>query len=142
MSGVDVAERPRPEPSDLTRPFWDAAREHRLVRQVCDDCGRSFFTPQIACPSCLSTAWTWTPSTGRGTVYSATVVHRAPYPGFTSPYHVVMVDLEEDWTMLSNLVGTGDHPVALGSAVEVDWLALDDEITLPVFRPADEGSGR
>jgi uncharacterized OB-fold protein len=142
VSAVDAGARPRPDPTALTRPLWDAAREHRLVRQVCDDCGRNVFTPQIACPACLSTALSWRESSGRGTVYSATVVHRAPYPGFTSPYHVAMVDLEEGWTMLSNVLGTGEHPVAIDTPVAVDWLQLDDEITLPVFRPADAEGAR
>lgn len=135
--------RPRPDPSPLTEPFWAAARERRLVRPYCPDCDRSFFTPQIACPRCLSTAWEYRESSGRGTVYSATVVHRAPYPGFTSPYHVAIVDLDEGWQMLSNVVdpdasreagGVGAKPVPIGTRVTVDWLPLDERIVLPVFR--------
>jgi uncharacterized OB-fold protein len=138
--------RPRPQPSPLTEPFWAAARERRLVRPYCPACDRSFFTPQIACPRCLSTEWEYRESSGRGVVYSATVVHRAPYPGFTSPYHVAIVDLEEGWQMLSNVVavaetagadgggGVNGRPVPIGSAVTVDWLPLDERIVLPVFR--------
>lgn len=134
--------RPRPDPSPLTEPFWAAARERRLVRPYCPACDRSFFTPQIACPRCLSTAWEYRESSGRGTVYSATVVHRAPYPGFTSPYHVAIVDLDEGWQMLSNVVGdaadasaeAGTTAVPIGTRVVVDWLPLDERIVLPVFR--------
>ncbi len=135
--------RPRPDPSPLTEPFWAAARERRLVRPYCPACDRSFFTPQIACPRCLSTEWEYRESSGRGTVYSATVVHRAPYPGFTSPYHVAIVDLDEGWQMLSNVVdpnasdgvgGVGGKPVPIGTRVTVDWLPLDERIVLPVFR--------
>lgn len=139
--------RPRPDPSPLTEPFWAAARERRLVRPYCPACDQSFFTPQIACPRCLSTEWEYRESDGRGTVYSATVVHRAPYPGFTSPYHVAIVDLDEGWQMLSNVVGVaassgadevdggvGGTPIAIGTRVAVDWLPLDERIVLPVFR--------
>lgn len=134
--------RPRPDPSPLTEPFWAAARERRLVRPYCPACDRSFFTPQIACPRCLSTEWQYRESSGRGVVYSATVVHRAPYPGFTSPYHVAIVDLDEGWQMLSNVVGdaadahsgTGATAVPIGTRVTVDWLPLDERIVLPVFR--------
>lgn len=135
--------RPRPDPSPLTEPFWAAARERRLVRPYCPACDRSFFTPQIACPRCLSTAWEYRESSGRGVVYSATVVHRAPYPGFTSPYHVAIVDLEEGWSMLTNIVAApgardadrlGGRPVPIGAPVTVDWLPLDERIVLPVFR--------
>lgn len=133
--------RPRPDPSPLTEPFWAAARERRLVRPYCGACDQSFFTPQLACPRCLSTEWEYRESSGRGTVYSATVVHRAPYPGFTSPYHVAIVDLDEGWSMLSNLVGPAvtecpdpAEPVPIGTPVVVDWLPLDERIVLPVFR--------
>ncbi|MFA4926937.1 MAG: OB-fold domain-containing protein [Patulibacter sp.] len=132
--------RPRPDPSPLTEPFWAAAAERRLVRPYCAACDQSFFTPQIACPRCLSTEWEYRESSGRGTVYSATVVHRAPYPGFTSPYHVAIVDLDEGWQMLSNIVADDDAdaasgtPVPIGTRVAVDWLPLDERIVLPVFR--------
>jgi uncharacterized OB-fold protein len=125
----------RPQPSELTAPFWTAAREHVLVRPVCAACGRSFFTPQIACPACLSTEWAYEPSSGRGTVYSATVVHRAPFPGLATPYQVAIVDLEEGWSMLSNIVDSPEAPAPIGTAVEVAWVDVDDELTLPAFRP-------
>ncbi|MBF6621578.1 MAG: OB-fold domain-containing protein [Patulibacter sp.] len=132
-----------PEPSELTEPFWAAARERRLVRPCCNACGASFFTPQIACPRCLSTDWAYRESGGRGTVYSATVVHRAPYPGFTSPYHVAIVDLDEGWSMLTNIIDTGDgdagaRAVPIGARVAVDWLPLDERIVLPVFRTIED----
>lgn len=131
--------RPRPDPSPLTEPFWAAARERRLVRPYCPACDHSFFTPQIACPRCLSTDWEYRESSGRGVVYSATVVHRAPYPGFTSPYHVAIVDLEEGWQMLTNIVDVaGADSVAIGAPVTVDWLPLDERIVLPVFRTTQD----
>jgi uncharacterized OB-fold protein len=148
IDAESAALRPRPEPSPLTAPFWAAAAERRLVRPYCPACDASFFTPQIACPRCLSTEWEYRESSGRGTVYSATVVHRAPYPGFTSPYHVAIVDLDEGWQMLTNVVGPGaggvggvggplTHAVPIGTRVTVDWLPLDERIVLPVFRPTD-----
>lgn len=142
MPVVLVGERPRPTPSPLTEPFWAAARRHVLVRPCCNSCGHNFFTPQIACPHCLSQDWQYRESTGRATVYSATVVHRAPYPGFETPYHVAIVDLEEGWQMLTNIVGVGDGAVPIGTAVQVDWLPLSDEIVLPVFRLADSEGAR
>lgn len=130
-----VAGRPRPEPSELTAPFWEAAREHVLVRPVCGACGKSFFTPQIACPACLSLDWAYQRSDGRGTVYSATVVYRAPFPGLTTPYQVAIVDLSEGWSMLTNVVDSPELPTPIGTEVEVAWLDVDAELTLPVFRP-------
>ncbi len=126
------------EASWLTRPFWEAAREGVLVRPVCDRCGRSFFTPQIACPFCGSLRWTYVPSTGRGAVYSHTTVHRAPGPEFTPPYVVAVVDLDEGWSMLTNVVGCDPAAVAIGMRVEVTWRRFPQEPArppLPAFRP-------
>lgn len=109
-----------PEHGPLTAPFWEAAARGELVRPVCGDCGRSFFTPQVCCPFCLSEMWSYVPSSGRGVVYSATVAHRAPLPGFEAPYQVAIVDLQEEgWHMLCNLTGPGPTPI--GTAVRVTF---------------------
>ena len=128
--------RPRPDPSELTAEFWAAARRHELVRPRCHACGASFFTPQVACPACLSPSWSYARSSGRGTVYSATVVHRAPLAGLETPYQVAIVDLEEGWSMLTNIVDADTVPTAIGTPVEVAFLDVDSDLTLPAFRPA------
>jgi hypothetical protein len=130
---VSAATRPLPAPTEIGAPFWEAADVGRLVRPLCDSCGRSFFSPQVACPNCLSTSWTWTDSDGRGVLYSSTVVHRGPTPGFPVPYELAIVDLDEGWSMLTNLVG-GEGPTPLGTRVEVEFLDLEDGHRLPVFR--------
>lgn len=137
---MEAAARPRPQPSALTEAFWEAARRHVLVRPRCAACGRSFFVPQAVCTHCLSPDWAYEPSTGRGVVYSATVGHRAPYPGIEAPFHLAVVDLEEGWSMLTNLVDAGPGPVPVGTRVRVAWVDLDDTCTLPVFTP-DEDAG-
>ncbi|MDN5860783.1 MAG: OB-fold domain-containing protein [Pseudonocardia sp.] len=115
----------------LTAGFWSAAARRELVRPVCRDCGRSFFTPQVACPGCLSEDWTYEVSSGRGRVYSATTVHKAPSPEFTAPFAVGIVDLDEGWSMLAGLVG--DPRPAIGAAVEVTWVAHGGRL-VPAFR--------
>jgi uncharacterized protein len=127
------ASRPRPSASPLTEPFWEAARRHELVRPVCRACGKSFFTPQIACPHCTSEEWDYRVSSGRGVVYSATLVHRAPFDGFDVPYELAIIDLAEGWSMLGNIAGDGT-PTSIGTPVEVDWIAIGDGVELPVFR--------
>jgi uncharacterized OB-fold protein len=129
--------RPAPVAGELTRPFWDAATRETLVRQVCGSCGRSFFTPRLACPHCLSEDWAWTESAGRGTLYSFTVCHRAPEPGFEVPYVLAIVDLEEGWSMLANVVDCDPALLHGGLPVDVTWLRLEGGATLPAFRPRD-----
>src|SRR4051794_32422620 len=88
----------------FTRPFWDAAEQHRLVYPYCGRCSRSFFTPQLVCPGCQRSDWEWRTSSGQGTVYSHTTVHRAPVEGFETPYVLAIVDLVEGWSMLTTIV--------------------------------------
>lgn len=114
----------------LTEGFWSAATRRVLVRPVCGDCGRNFFTPQIACPACLSENWAYEPSSGRGTVYSATVVHKSPGPGFAVPFGLGIVDLEEGWSMLATLIG--ERVPAIGAPVAVTWVERAGR-TLPAF---------
>ena len=130
-----AVERPLPAPTLLTEPFWTAARNHILVRPVCDDCGGSFVTPQVICPHCLSECWTYQESSGLGTVYSATVVHRSPSPALSAPYELAIVDLDEGWHMLANIVDNGAGPIQIGTAVEVTWVVIDEHWTFPAFRP-------
>jgi uncharacterized OB-fold protein len=118
----------------LTAEFWSAAAERILVRPVCADCGRNFFSPQIACPACLSENWAYRPSSGRGMVYSATVVHKPPSPGFEVPFRLAVVDLDEGWSMLANLVeGPDERLPEFGAAVELTWIARGERL-LPAFR--------
>ncbi|HET6971874.1 MAG TPA: Zn-ribbon domain-containing OB-fold protein [Phenylobacterium sp.] len=124
------------QPSYLTRPFWDAAKEGRLVFQRCGACGKPFFRPEVACPHCFSQSWAWEESAGRGTLYSFSVSHRPPTPAFTAPFIFASVDLDEGWSMFSNLVGLGVDDPRIGMALQVSFHRLSEELTLPLFRPA------
>jgi hypothetical protein len=135
MIEASPSERPRPSASELTRPFWDHAGRRELVRQRCSVCGTSFFTPKMACPSCLSVEWTWVQSPGEGTVYSYTVCHRPPGPGFDVPYVLAIVDLKDGWSLLTNIVGCDAAEVSIGMEVRLAWLELDASTLLPVFEP-------
>jgi uncharacterized OB-fold protein len=77
----------------------------------------------------------WERCTGRGTVYSYTVMHRAPFPGADVPSILVIVELDEGHTMLSRLVECDPAAVAVDTAVEVVFVPQTDAISLPLFRP-------
>ena len=127
---------PLPRPTDLSKPHWDGCREGVLRVQRCRDCGTHVFIPQPVCTSCLGHALDWIESTGRGSVYSFTRVHRPAHPAFEVPYVVAIIALEEDWYMLTNLVDCPIDAVEIGMPVEVTFQKMSDEITLPMFRPA------
>ena len=117
----------------LTGEFWAAVDRRELVRPVCAGCGRSHFTPQVVCPHCQSSDWTYQPSSGLGTVYSHTTIHRPPDPSFEAPYTLAIVDLDEGWSMLSWLI---DSPApVIGQRVAVTFVPGADGELLPAFAP-------
>ena len=126
---------PLPRPTALSRPHWDGCKAGVLRVQRCRDCGQFVFIPQPICTRCQAAALDWVESTGRGVVYSYTVVHRPPRPAFAAPYVVAIVELAEGWHMLTNLVDVAPEAVAVGMPVEVAFRPVSDEITLPYFRP-------
>ena len=135
MSGV----RPLPQPSVLTRSFWEAAGRRVLVHPRCAGCGQSFFPPHEVCPRCREASWSWHESAGRGTLYSFSVVHRAPQPGFTTPYVIAVVDLDEGFDLMTNLVGVDPDAISIGQRVRVAWEPVGD-VVLPVFEPDPEAT--
>ena len=132
MSGAGI---PLPRPTRLSRPHWEGCREGVLRVQRCRACGQFVFIPQPICTRCQADALDWVASSGRGVVYSYTVVHRPPRPAFAAPYVVAIVELEEGWHMLSNLVDVAPDAVHVGMPVAVRFRAMSDAITLPYFGP-------
>lgn len=129
--------KPRPRIDTVSRGFWDNARAHRLSVQRCDDCGDVHFPGSPVCPKCLSEAQSWVPVSGRGTLLSWVRFHRAYWDGFRTdlPYLVALVGLEEGPMLVSNIVGATPEDLTIGMGVEVVFEAVDDDLTLPKFRP-------
>jgi uncharacterized OB-fold protein len=133
--------RPLPRPTPETRHFWDGTRERELRLQRCDDCGNVYFPPRPFCPGCASREVRVFKASGRGILYSYVINHRAA-PGFEPPYSIAVVELDEGPRMMTNIVGTPQTPEALqlDMPVEVVFEPVGDEITLPLFRPAEPGA--
>ena len=126
---------PLPRPTSLSRPHWEGCQAGVLRVQRCRDCGHFVFIPQPLCTRCQSEALEWVASTGCGSVYSYTVVHRPPRPAFAVPYVIAIVELEEGWHMLTTLVDVAPADVRVGLPVEVTFRPMSEEISLPYFRP-------
>lgn len=124
-----------PNISELTRPWWAACREGRLLLPRCGDCGKHFFRPEVACTHCFSLNWEWVEASGRGTLYSYSEVHRAPVPGFKTPVIFAIVELDEGPAMFSNVVQCAPERLRIGMPLEVVFDQLTAEVTLPKFRP-------
>jgi uncharacterized OB-fold protein len=127
-----------PEPTPETQPFWDGTRIGELRLQRCDACRQAYFPPRNFCPYCASRKVSWFKASGRASLYSFVIHHRA-VAGFTPPYSIAVVQLEEGPRLLTNIVDCPQTPQALqlDMAVEVTFLRISEQITLPQFRPAE-----
>jgi uncharacterized OB-fold protein len=136
--------RPIPVPSELTQPFWDAARRHELSLQHCVDCGAVYHPPVPQCLACASTNLEWKPVRGEGVIHSATVMHLPRVAGFEEsvPYACLIVELKDHpGTMLvSNLLDADPHEARIGADVEVVFEDIDEGFVLPQFRLAAPAS--
>ena len=129
--------RALPPPTPETQHFWDGARAGELRLQRCRACRRAYFPPRPFCPQCGSGEVAVFRASGRATLYSY-VIHHRPMPGFTPPYAIAVVALEEGPRMMTNLVDVAQTPEALvlDMPLEVAFQKQDDAISLPVFKPA------
>ena len=102
--------RARPKPTPETQHFWDGTQAGELRLQRCDACANIYFPPRPFCPA----------------------------PGFTPPYAIAVVELDEGPRLMSNIVDCPQTPEALelDMRLEVAFEKLDDNVTLPLFRPA------
>lgn len=131
---------PAPIVNADSAPYWQGAREDKLLLQRCRDCGVLRFFPRYLCTACGSEHVEWAEMSGRGTVHSFTIVHRAAFPEFQArtPYVVALIDLEEGPRMMTNIVGPGALEVAIGDAVTVTFEARGSEgAKVPQFRRAE-----
>lgn len=133
--------RPLPTVTADSERFWTSARERRLELQQCAKCREFRYYPSPICPFCSSDEFTWTPVAGTGTIYSYTVLERARGNPFENdvPIIIVLVTLDEGPVMMSNLVENFDLEPQIGLRVELTYGDVNDEITLPLFCPADQG---
>jgi uncharacterized OB-fold protein len=138
-TGQDV--KPVPVPQIDSVPFFEAAAQGRLELQRCADCERFQFPPRLICVHCSSRSVVWTVTSGRGTVYSFTVVWRPPTPAFADdvPYTVALIDLDEGPRMMTNIVECDCDAVFVGQRVQARFAERGDQ-TIVMFAPEAGGA--
>ena len=129
--------KPLPQPDLDSQPYWEAARQHKLMLPRCQRCGHTSFPPRPRCPRCLSQDLAWTELSGRGVVHSFCVMHDDLIQGFQPPYVIAHVELEEQAGLLltSNILDCPTDQVRIGMLVEVTFEEVTEEVSLPQFRP-------
>ncbi|MCK9518844.1 MAG: Zn-ribbon domain-containing OB-fold protein [Dehalococcoidia bacterium] len=130
--------KPLPEPTTASKPYWDAAREHRLLIQRSKKTGEYVFYPRIVSPFGIDDELEWVEVSGRGTVYTYTVAHRPTGPQWANdgPYVIAIIALEEGPRMTANVVECDPKDVHIGMPVVATYDDVTPEVTLVQFRPA------
>lgn len=117
--------------------FWDHANKGELVCQRCGDCHTYRYPPRPMCPECHSLATEIVELSGRGTVYSWIRPQHPPPVGFSEPPTAAIIELEEGFRMVSNVVDIAFEDITAGMPVEVLFVPTMKNKQVPVFRPAE-----
>ena len=122
---------PAPQVSPETQLFWNAAAEGRLLIKKCLSCGQVHHYPRSICPFCFGDSTEWREASGRGTIYSYSVMRRVPVP-----YAIAYVTLEEGVTMMTNIVDCDLDAIRIGQEVKVVFRPTESGPPVPMFAPA------
>lgn len=130
MSDKKERKIPAPMVNPETEPFWEAAKQGKFLLPHCVDTGKAFWYPRQVSPFTLGKV-EWKESKGTGTIYSVSVMKRAP-----EIYAIAYVTLDEGCTMMTNIVDCDFDKVAIGDRVQVTWKPAEDGTPYPQFKPA------
>ena len=127
--------RPAPVPDAESAPFWAATLEGQLLVQECSMCGHRQLYGRSLCTNCHSSALSWIESSGRGTIYSRTIIHQNPNRSFKHmiPFVVALVDLDDGPRLMTNIVGVPPEAVEIGARVRVKFEPVSDAAAVPLF---------
>lgn len=131
---------PVPRPTPVTRPFWDAAREGRLVIQRSRKTGRYVFYPRSVSPFGADDELEWAEVSGRGVVHAFAVAREpaASHLATLTPYIIAVVELLEGAHMTANIIDCDPRTVSVGMPVRAAYVDISPDITLVQFRPESE----
>lgn len=128
--------KPIPAVDEVSRPFWEASANGRLLLQHCPSCEQFVHYPRRWCPGCWHSELEQREVTGEGKVLSFTIVHQGPEEAFTAegPYVLAIIRLDEGVSLLSNIVGDGSFEVAIDDRVSAVFDEVREGIVLPQFK--------
>lgn len=138
---MSVEEKAVPVPTELDGPYWEGARDHKLMLQRCAGCRLHNAQPRVICPRCHGSDFEWTEVSGKGTLHSYTIVRQTTVAGFQDelPYVVAHVQIDEEPTCFISanlLVAERDYQLLTIDLPVV--VAFEDrgDVTVPQFRLA------
>jgi uncharacterized protein len=129
--------KPVPTPDEASAPFFQGAREGRLVIMRCRPCGAWRMPARDRCDRCWSTDTEWAQASGRGKVYTFGIMHQVYHPAFATevPYNVAVVELDEGVRMTTNITGVDNDSITVGMAVAAVFEPVSDTVSMVRFRP-------
>ena len=122
-----------PVPGIGDEPFFDAARQGRLLYKFCDDCQQPHYYPRALCPHCMSDKTQWREASGNGEIYTFSLTRRAG----PVPYAIAYVTLDEGVTLMTNIVDCDLESIRIGQRVRLVYKPTDGDIPIACFAPVD-----
>lgn len=120
---------PTPPRTPETEAFWEAAQQGRFVLRFCKQCQKTHWYPRAICPHCFSDDTEWREASGRGIIYSYSIMRRVEVP-----YAIAYVTLDEGPTMMTNIVDSDFDHLAIGKRVTLVFKPSEGGQPVPVFR--------
>jgi len=126
MSGERVLRPQQLVPDDLDEPFWEGCKQHVFLVHRCTACGRAYW-PAATCLDHGSSSMEWQPASGRGEVFTYTVVHHAYDRSLVDklPYAATVVKLDEGPFFHTDILGCPASDVHVGMRVRVVFDTID-----------------
>lgn len=126
-----------PIPSAADAPWYEAARQGRLLIQRSKGTGVHVWYPRRLAPGTLEDDLEWVEASGYGTLYSFSVVHRTPNAEFADdvPYVLGLVDLDEGVRLTTRIVDADPEALTIGTRVEVVLRPVGDDLAAAYFTP-------
>jgi hypothetical protein len=133
-----------PVPDELSKPFWDAVQEKRLVAQHCTACNRLQYPPRAACLDCGGNSLDWQEVEGKGHILTLGVLEDSHMPvrAADQPLNLAVITLDQEPRInyYSNLPGSPVRQVPLGSAVEVTFVEGPDSFLIHEWKVIEGGA--
>jgi uncharacterized OB-fold protein len=135
--------KPIPQPDPNSAPFWEGAREGKLMLPRCTNCNRVHWYPRLICPFCHSNEIEWVEGSGEGRIHTFAVQHRA-FGGWAeeTPFVTAYIDLNEGDRMFTVLRGVdANNPDMgwIGKKVRVEFEKANDEVSIAFWRLVEGG---
>jgi uncharacterized OB-fold protein len=136
-----VPEKPQPRITPWAEPLWQGCAEGKLRLPYCSQCEACFYYPRLWCPQCFNQDLSWQDVSGKGKVYSFSVIHQSPLASYQQdvPYVLAIIELAEGPRMMTNVVNCEVDAVSVDMPVEVTFETRGD-MSIPQFQALAPGS--